>query len=157
MREFVSDQRVADYVVTRTGLVLGGEHTQLGVVQDGIVTAGILFCHYTGTDVAVTVAAAHPRAFTKVFLRRVGLYLWEELNCARVTILTNQPRVVEIAQRLGAEIEGTKRAAFGPDRDATMLGLLAKDWALSETKRGRSDRTSHRCSMNGIPGSRTGS
>lgn len=139
MREFVSDDRVSAYVCQRTGIRLApGQYTQLGIIQEGEVTAGIVFSHYSGSDISLTVAAARRGAFTKTFLVRVGVYLWDELGCSRITFLTEQPRVVELAIQLGAKVEGTKRDAFGPDRDATMLGLLASEWPF-KTKRSGSD------------------
>lgn len=126
-REFISDDRVSAFVCAKTG-VNPGPHAALGIFQDGRVTVGFLFNHYSGRDVSLTLAIAHPRALTKTFLTRCGHYAFHELNCARITMLTEQPAVVRIAQRCGAEIEGIKREAFGPGRDAIMLGLLARDW-----------------------------
>src|SRR4051812_35230132 len=98
MREFISDDRVAAFVSQRTGISLAkGQYTQLGVLENDKLTAGIVFNHYTGCDITVTVAADHPRTFTKTFLTRVGHYLFHELNCVRISVLTEQPNVVALA------------------------------------------------------------
>lgn len=136
MREFVSDARIAAFVCQKTGITLGQDYTCLGIIQNGQVTAGIVFNHCTGADIHIT-AATSPGAFTKIFLTRCGHYLWDELKLARFSVTTEQPNVVDLIQRVGGKIEGTKRDAFGPGRDAIMLGVLAKDWPF--TKRSGSD------------------
>lgn len=128
MKEFVSDQRIADYVCARTGIVLTGSYSSLGVIADGKIIGGVAFNCFTGNDVHVTVAG-EPRAFTRIFMRRVARYVFGELGCLRISITTEQPRVIEIAKRLGAKIEGAKRDHFGKGRDGVMLGLLKDELA----------------------------
>lgn len=126
-REFISDNRVRAFVVSKTGLVLSQSYTQLGILQRDEVTAGFIFTHFSGHDISVSMAAS-PGSLTKIFLTRLGHYAYGELGCARVSVLTEQPRVIKLALRLGAQIEGFKRDAFGPGRGATLLGILAADW-----------------------------
>jgi hypothetical protein len=130
MREFASDQRIADYVCKRTGIVLGEAFTTLGVIIDGHVCAGVVFNHYTGNDIHVTVAGK-PIGFTPIFLRRVADYVFGELGCLRISVTTEKQIVVDIAMRLGAKIEGCKRDHFGIGRDGIMLGLLKHEFVMT--------------------------
>lgn len=135
MREFVSDQRIADYVCARTGIVLGGsEYTTLGVIEDGRVIAGLVFNHFTGNDIHVT-AAGEPHGFSVTFLRRARDYVFGELGCLRVSFTTERRGVIKKVLRLGARVEGFKRDHFGIGRAGTMLGLLKDEGVLAKRPR----------------------
>jgi hypothetical protein len=104
-------------------------YTALGIEHHGRIVAGVVFNVWTGPDVQLSLAA-EPGALSRRFLRRVGHYITEELGCTRATIETEQPHVIELALRMGGEIEGVKRDLFGPGRDGTVIGILKKGWFL---------------------------
>lgn len=97
----------------------------MGIERDGKVTAGVVFNCYTGNDISVTVAGG---PFTRGFIAAVGRYVFDKIGCLRMTITTEQPKVIEIAKRLNAQTEGLKRNHFGKGRDGTVLGILREDW-----------------------------
>jgi hypothetical protein len=121
----VTDERVARFVGERCGTIICPPYTAMGIEKDGRITAGVVFNCYTGNDIAVTVAGER---FTREFISAVGKYVFGQIGCLRMSITTEKPEVIKIAQRLGATVEGLKRNHFGNGRDATILGILREDW-----------------------------
>src|SRR5690242_2299798 len=106
----VTDERVARFVGERCETIIYPPYTAMGVERDGTITAGVVFNCYTGNDISVTVAGG---PFNRGFMAAVGKYVFEQIGCLRITITTEQPKIIEIAQRLGAQTEGLKRNHFG--------------------------------------------
>ena len=121
----VTDERVARFVGEKCSTIIYPPFTAMGVERNGEIIAGVVFNCYTGNDIAVTVAGG---PFTRGFITAVGQYVFEQIGCLRMSITTEQPNVIEIAHRLGAQTEGLKRNHFGKGRDGTVLGLLREDW-----------------------------
>ena len=97
----------------------------MGVERGGEIVAGVLFNHFEGADVHITVAG---RGWSRGFLRAVGEYVFDQLDCERMTAITEQHDVADLAMRLGAEVEGCLRNHFGYGRDGIVLGILREDW-----------------------------
>lgn len=121
----VTDERVAKFVGERCGTIIYPPFTAMGIERNDEITAGAVFNCYSGNDIAVTVAGDR---FSRDFIAAVGRYVFQQIGCIRMSITTEQPKVIEIAQRLGAAVEGVKRNHFGKGRDATILGILCEDW-----------------------------
>jgi hypothetical protein len=121
----VTDERVAKFVGERCETIIYPPFTAMGIERNGEITAGVVFNCYSGNDIAVTVAGDR---FNREFIAAVGRYVFEQIGCLRLSITTERPKVIEIAERLGAKIEGVKRNHFGEGRDATILGILREDW-----------------------------
>ena len=123
----VSDERVARFVGERCGTIIYPPYTCMGIERGGRVTAGVVFNNYTGLDIEITVAG---KSFTRGFISAVGQYVFEQIGCLRMSITTEQPKVVDLAKRLNAQVEGVKRNRFGAGRDGTLLGILKEDWGF---------------------------
>ena len=124
----VTDGRVAQFVADKCGLhTFSRPFTCMGIEKDGQIIAGVVFNCFTGNDITVTVAGERG-SFTRHFIKEVGRYVFETNNCLRMSVTTEQPKVIDFATRLGAQTEGCKRNHFGKGRDATILGLLKEEW-----------------------------
>jgi len=123
--KIVDDERVARFVGERVGRVIVPPFTVMGIERNGEIVAGVIFNHYEVTDVHVTIAG---HGWTRGFLAEVGHYVFGALRCERITVVTEQPEVVRIAERLGGEIEGLMRSHFGQGRDGIVLGILKTDY-----------------------------
>lgn len=121
----VTDDRVALFVARACGVVINPPYTLMGIEHDGEVIGGVVFNHWTGFDIHMTAAG---RGWTKGFLADVGQYLFAQLRVGRVTVITEQPRVIRQTEKLGGRVEGLMREHFGPGRDATVMGILKTDW-----------------------------
>lgn len=123
----VTDARVAEFVERVIGRPIIPPFTCIGIDRAGEVVAGVVFNCYTKADIHVTVAGSPTRSL----IRSVGEYAYGQLGCQRMTIITEQPKVSEYAQRLGGVIEGTLRNQFGAGRDGVLIGILRDDWKLA--------------------------
>ncbi len=121
----ITDERVARFVGDKLNTAFVPPWTAMGIARNDKVMAGVIFNVFEGADVHVSVAG---RGFTKCFLAEVGRYVFDQLKCERMTIQTEHPSVVSIAERLGGKVEGLKRNHFGVGRDAYLVGILKSEW-----------------------------
>lgn len=125
MSKIVCDDDVARFVGERYGTIICPPFTAMGIERDGEIVGGVVFNNFTRNDVHISVAG---EGFHRGFLRAVGRYVFDQLGCLRISIETEQDRVVDLAKRLGAQTEGRKRNHFGRGRHAIVLGILKEDW-----------------------------
>lgn len=124
----VAGDHVAKFVADGLGFSPCPPFTTMGVVNDGVLSGGIIFSGFIGTDVDVTV---YGHGWTRSFLDAVGLYVYDQLGCERMTFVTESDEVATYAVRLGGKIEGVMRSHFGPSRDGIIVGVLQNEWRYS--------------------------
>lgn len=123
----VTDERVARYVSEKLNCSICPPFTAMGIERNGKIVAGTIFSQFEHPDIHVTVAG-EPGAFTHNYIRAIGEYVFGMNGCIRMTIVTEQPKVIEIATRLNAQPEGRIRNHFGVGRDGILLGILKDEW-----------------------------
>ena len=121
----VTDKRVAEFVGKKVGSAIYPPFTCLGTESEGEIINGVVFNCFTRTDIHVTIAGER---WSKGFLTLVGHYVFSKLRCERMTAITEQVKIVRIAERLGGKVEGCMRNHFGPGRDGFVVGILRDEW-----------------------------
>lgn len=121
----VTDDRVPVFVAQKCGIRVVPPYEAVGIERGGVIVAGVVFNHFTGADVHVT-AAGH--GWSKGFLADVGHYVFGQLNCERMTFVTEQPSVVRLAERLGGQVEGLMRNHFGKNHPGYVVGVLKDEY-----------------------------
>lgn len=120
-----TSERVAVFVAKIVGHPFVPPYTCMGIERQGRIVGGVVFNHFEGADIHVTIAG---HGWTRGFLADVGQYVFEQLKCERMTAVTEQPAIVRIGERLGGQIEGCLRNHFGPDRDGFIIGILKHEY-----------------------------
>lgn len=121
----VRDIRVAQKVGEIIGVEFSSPFTCLGIERDGEIIGGAVFNVFEGNDCHVSVAG---KGFNRGFLVEVGHYVFTVLGKGRMTVVTEQPRIVRIAERLGGKVEGLMRNHFGEGRDGYIVGILKEEY-----------------------------
>lgn len=121
----VTDDRVMRFVSERIGRPIVPPYTCMGTEIGGEIVNGVVFNDFTGADIHATVAG---KRWSRGFLGEIGHYIFGQLGCLRITVTTEQPIVVQLAERLGGKVEGLLRNQFGQGRDGFIVGILRDDW-----------------------------
>lgn len=130
----VTGEPVEWFVSARLGISVVPPYTSMGIERDGQIVAGVIFHCFEGAAVHITAAG---KGWTRGFLWAVGHYVFQQLKCERITFTTEQPEVVALAKRLGAQEEGILRNQFGKGRNGIVLGVLRDEWRYGAPGRTR--------------------
>ena len=125
MKSIVSHDGVRSFIESALDLKLCPPCSFMGLEQDGRIIAAVAFNVFEGHDLHFSAAGC---GWNKKFLSEVGRYVFDVLGCQRMTAVTESAEVARLAQRLGGQIEGCLRNHFGPDRNAYIVGILAKEY-----------------------------
>ncbi|GAA0696389.1 GNAT family N-acetyltransferase [Dyella marensis] len=138
-------ERVAAWVTERIPdmVIEAGTYQAIGIVDDSEnLIAGVIYNHYTGSDISMHVAAEHGRLWAKPeILHGLFAFPFNQLNCRRVTGFVDSTNLHTLSfdQKLGFRIEGRLRDAT-PHGDMFILGMTRKECRWLETKNGKIDQ-----------------
>lgn len=108
-----------------------------GVIRDGRLIAVIVFSEFRWPNIEASIWSSSPRWATPGVLRAVMNYAFHQLNCRRITAVTEatNQRARAFLCRLGFDQEGVHPDAL-PSGDAVTYGLLksrAARWLTEDT------------------------
>lgn len=103
-----------------------GPHSAVGFTHGGQLIAGVVFRNYNEHDVEIVVAATSAKWCTRLNLRILFDYIYNQLGCVRCTCIIGQhnKRSRKLAKGLGFRLEGVVRKGYDGKADAIVYGLL---------------------------------
>ncbi len=101
----------------------------IGVIRKGKLVGGIVYHDYTGHDVRASAAFDTLRWWKPGIVRALFAYPFNELKCARITIITarRNRKTRKIVERIGFKMEGAHPLGIGGREDAISYGMLRKN------------------------------
>lgn len=102
-----------------------GNYSTIGSIRNGRLVAGVVYNHYSGTNVCAHLAGEGKNWLTRDFLYAIFDYPFNELGVNRITGLVpkKNKRARKLDQHLGFKYEGNMRRAL-PDDDMLVYGML---------------------------------
>lgn len=127
-----ADVRVLDWHAKHTGqnplAIQTGTFTTLGITKGDNIIASVLYTRYRWPDLEMHMYSSTPKWCNKRVLKAMFSYPFKQLNCRRVTAVTDpaNPAVCHFLERLGFKEEGRQRHGL-PNGDALLLGMLREE------------------------------
>lgn len=122
------DFEIAKWVSDRIGYNIEPPFTAIGFSNGTGLKAGAVFNDYVPRgNIELTLAMECP--FTRGMLRALALYVFDQLDCARLTVRTRQTNqaICDMARRAGFVREAAQKDYFGPGQSAELFRMLRKD------------------------------
>jgi RimJ/RimL family protein N-acetyltransferase len=118
--------------------MVGPDRKAVGVLRGNELVAVVAWSNFVWPDIHVHMASTTPRWCTRSHVREILYYPFVQLQCKRVTALTEatNQRARAFLCHLGFRQEGIHPDAC-PNGDVVSLGLLARDaarWLVEEKK-----------------------
>jgi RimJ/RimL family protein N-acetyltransferase len=131
------DDRVIPWVANKVGEDNFEGATSIGLEEDGMLIAGVVFNMYTGSSICIHVAAEQgKRWLNKEFLYRTFAYPFIQLKCNRLTglVRVDNLEAQKFDENLGFKKEGLLRKATTDGTDMILYGMLREECRWLEIK-----------------------
>jgi len=104
-------------------------YTAIGLEQDGMIIAGVLYDNFTRVNIDAHIAGEGRRWMTKRFLGEMFRYPFVQLGVARITcrIAASNADSLRLCQHMGFTWEGRIREALPDGEDLLILGMLRRE------------------------------
>jgi RimJ/RimL family protein N-acetyltransferase len=130
-------EAIAEFVAASVGEHLPfGQYSAMGLVRGGELVAGVIYNHWSGSNVAMHIGAKPGKMWlTPEFLFAAFDYPFGEHKLRRVTGLVPKKNLAarQFDEHLGFKLEGSMRHAL-PHDDLLVYGMLAREcrWVSEE-------------------------